>query len=282
MRRSARTENNRVLNQGTQLPVALHFAGIFRQLEFAVHLCALGAFDASYQGMKRILIYLMLMTMGICRAEIPKLFTEKPFNSVTLAEAVNHYVAIGETATIMELQQLAAQEKSDDNYFASHGYCLGERISWVCRILYEPRGHSPLRGPKFGTLSIPERTMPLEKWPLYPLAISGSTYVVLNQSYTPKGKPEDVTHYLAYCKDSGVFRKNPVVVPTQEQAMKDAAALRKSEAWLAIKWRDDEGFSYPMGEQWTWGFIQNQAKGIPAESVAVKKSTADAANFSIR
>jgi hypothetical protein len=232
--------------------------------------------------MKRILICLTLMTMGICRAEVPKLFTEKPFNSVTLAEAVNHYVAIGETATIMELQQLAAQEKSDADFFDNHGFCLGERIGWVCRILYEPQGHSPLRAPKFGILSIPERTMPLEKWPLYPVAVSGSTYVVLNQSYTPKGKPEDVTHYLAYCKDSGVFRKNPVAVPTQEQAMKDAAAIRQSEPWKAIKWKDDDGFSYPMGEQWTWGFIQNQARTIPAESIAMKKSNVDASILSVR
>jgi hypothetical protein len=228
------------------------------------------------------LFYLTMMTLGICRAEVPKLFTEKPFNSVTLAEAVNHYVTIGETATTEELQQLAAQEKSDSGFFDGHGFCMGERIAWVCRILYEPRGHTPLRAPRFGILSIPERTMPLEKWPLYPVALSGSTYVVLNQSYTPKGKPEEVMHYLAYCKESGVFRKNPIAVPTQDQALKDAAALRQSAPWNDIKWQDDDGFSYPMGEQWTWGFIQNQARTIPAGSMVVKKSTADAVDLSIR
>jgi hypothetical protein len=232
--------------------------------------------------MKRSLIYLAMLVMGVCHAEPPKLLTEKPFNSVTLAEAVNHYVAIGEAASIKELQQLAAQEESDKYFFSSHGYCVGERIGWLCRILYEPRGNSPLRAPKFGVLTIPERTMPLEKWPLYPVVLSGSTYIVLNQSYTPKGVPEDVKHYIAYCKDSGVFRTNPVVVPTQEQAIQDAAAIRKSEAWLAIKWQDDEGFSYPMGELWTWGFMENQAKRIPAESIAVKKSNVDAAALSVR
>jgi hypothetical protein len=231
---------------------------------------------------KRILIYLMLMTLGICQAEVPKLFSEKPFNSVTLAEAVNHYVTIGETATIVELQQLAAQEKSGGDFFSSHGFSLGERIAWVCRILYEPRGHSPLRAPKFGVLSIPERTMPIEKWPLYPVALTGSTYVVLNQSYTPNGRPEDVEHYLAYCKNNGVFRKSLVGVPTREQAMEDAAALRQSEPWKAIKWQDDDGFSYPMGESWTWGFIQNQAKGIPAASVVQNKSKAGATDVSVK
>lgn len=222
------------------------------------------------------------MTLEFCHAEVPKLFSEKPFNSVTLAEAVNHFVVIGETASLKELGQLAAQEKSDSDFFSSHGFCLGERVSWVCRILYEPRGHSPLRAPKFGILSIPEKTMPIEKWPLYPVAVSGSTYVVLNQSYTPKGTPEDVQHYITYCKDSGVFRTTPVAVPTREQAMADAAALRQSEPWKAIKWQDDEGFTYPMGEQWTWAFIQNQAKRIPVESVAQKKADSGGTNVAIR
>jgi hypothetical protein len=234
------------------------------------------------KAMKKLLFYLTLMTLGICRAEVPKLFTEKPFNSVTLAEAVNHYVAMGEPASVVELQQLAAQDKADVDFFANHGFCLSERISWVCRILYEPRGHSPLRSPKFGILSLPERTMPLEKWPLYPVALSGSTYVVLNQSYTPHGKSENVTHYLQYCKDEGVFRTNPVVVPTREQALQDTLALRQSAPWKAIKWQDDDGFSYPMGESWTWGYIQNQAKFIPVEQLAAKKIKLEAADVSAR
>jgi hypothetical protein len=104
----------------------------------------------------------------------------------------------------------------------------------------------------------------------------------LNQSYTPKGTPEDVKHYITYCKDSGVFRTTPVAVPTREQAMADAAAIRQSESWKAIKWQDDDGFTYPMGEQWTYAFIQNQAKGIPVESVAQKKSNDGVTNVAVR
>jgi hypothetical protein len=232
--------------------------------------------------MKRLLTYLMLMTLGFCNAEVPKLFCEKPFTSATLAEAVNRYVAIGEEATIKELQQVSLQEKEQKELFAGKGFSVDERIGWVCRILYEPRGHSPLRAPKFGVLALPEKTMPADKWPLYPVAFSGSTYIVLKQGYTASGTPEELAHYLAYCKNNGVFRQTPVSVPTKEQAEKDIANLRQSEPWKAIQWEDSDGFSYPMGEQWAWSPIQNQVKLISDESIARLKCKADPTAVSLR
>ena len=238
------------------------------------------------------------MTLGVGHAELPKLFCEKSFTSDTLAEAVNRYVAIGEAATLKELQQASLQESSQEEFFSGKGFSVNERIGWVCRILYIPKEPAPLvipktgivitekagplRAPKFGVLSIPEKTMPIEKWPLYPVALSGSTYVVLKQGYTPSGTPESLAHYLAYCKDNGTFRTVPVPVPTEEQAAKDVITLRQSEPWKNIKWEDNDGFSFPMGEQWTWSFIQNQAKAIPAEAIAAKKSKTDSTVASLR
>ena len=238
------------------------------------------------------------MTLGLGHAELPKLFCEKSFTSASLADAVNRYVAIGETATLKELQEASSLESSQKELFAGKGFSVNERISWVCRILYIPKPPTPLfipktgifitektqplRAPKFGTLSIPEKTMPLEKWPLYPVALSGSTYLVLKQGYTPTGTPESLAHYLAYCKDNGTFRTTPVPVPTEEQAAKDVATLRQSESWKNIKWEDENGFSFPMGEQWTWSFVQNQAKTIPAQAIASKKSKTDSTVATLR
>ena len=182
------------------------------------------------------------MTLGLCHAEIPKLLVQRAFTSADLAEAVNHYVAIGEPATIKELEKCAADDADHSGWYANRGFSVGERVGWICRILYEPQGHSPLRAPKFGVLNIPEKSMPVEKWPLYPVALSGSTYLVLNQSYTPRGTTEDAIHYLDYCRKNGVFRKAPIVVPTQEQAVQDAAALRQTVAWKAIQWQSDDGY----------------------------------------
>jgi hypothetical protein len=223
--------------------------------------------------MKRLLVYLASMTLaGFCNAEVPKLFTERAFTSASLAEAVNHYVAIGEPATVKELQKCAADDADHAGWFANRGFSVGERVGWICRILYEPQGHSPLRAPKFGVLNIPEKSMPVEKWPLYPVALSGSTYLVLNQSYTPSGPTEDAKQYLDYCRKNGVFRKSPIVVPTQEQAVQDAAALRQTVAWKAIQWQGDDGYSYPMGEQFTWAFLQKQSKLISDQSLAKKQT----------
>ncbi len=220
--------------------------------------------------------------LGLAHADTPKLFTEKNFTSATLAEAANHYIAIGEASSLKELEQLAAQENSAAEYFQGKGFSVGERIGWVCRIVYQPRDRFPLRAPKFGELPMPEKTMPAEKWPLFPVALSGSTYFVLKQGYAPHGTPEEVTHYLAYCKRNGIFRNTQVAVPTKEQAATDAAALRKSLPWQAIQWENNDGFNFPMGEQLTYGFIQKQANAIADENVAKQNSKGDAAAVTLR
>ena len=292
-RKIARTETSRTESTVSQI-------GTDNRPNF-LSSCNLGSFfptPQTWQGcclsllkMKRFLAYLFVMALVIGRAEVPKLLTERAFTSAALAEAVNHYVAIGETATIKELQQASAQEKSQTELFQGKGFSVDERIGWVCRILYEPKLSPPtlvpktgaiipgtlipLRAPRFGVLNIPKESMPADKWPLYPIALSGSTYLVLNQHYTPDGSPEDATHYLDYCRKNGLFRKSPVPVPTQEQALQDAAALRQSEAWKAISWQSDGGFTYPMGEQLTWSFLKNQARFIPdqpaSSQIAAKK-----------
>jgi hypothetical protein len=233
--------------------------------------------------MKLFLICLTSMTLGLAHAEVQKLFLQKSFTSANLAEAVNHYVTIGEASTLKELQDLAAQESPSANEnFLGKGFSVTERVGWVCRILYEPKGRSPLRAPRFGDLSLPEKSMPAEKWPLFPVAVSGSTYVVLKQGYTPNGTPEDVAHYLAYCKNNGVFRKTPVEVPTKEQAEEDIENLRHSAEWQAIEWQSSDGNSFPMGEQLTWAFIKGQIKTIANELVARQNQKADSNALSLR
>ena len=44
-----------------------------------------------------------------CKSETPKLFREKSFTCVTLAEAVNNYVTMGEEAALKELDSLSAE-----------------------------------------------------------------------------------------------------------------------------------------------------------------------------
>ena len=98
------------------------------------------------------------------------------------------------------------------------------------------------------------------------MVLSGSTYFVLSEGYMLAGEPENPTKYLDYCRDSGKFRKGAVPIPSRDQALKDLEALRRSEAWRAIKWKDSgPGFSYTFNEEWVWKFIKAQAEEMPAK-----------------
>jgi RNA polymerase sigma factor (sigma-70 family) len=192
--------------------------------------------------------------------EVPKLFREKSFTCVTLAEAVNHYVALGEEASVKELESLVSDDTGD--IFSDMN--LARRMSWVCRILFQPKEDEPLRGPGYGAVSLPWNSMPLKKWPLFPLAASGSSYFVLSELYTLGGIAEKPKAYLKYCRANGQFRKEAIPIPSKAQALKDLEQLRQSKAWKAIKWKDSgKGWSYYYSEDWIWEYIKKQAEEIP-------------------
>ena len=197
--------------------------------------------------------------------DTPALFRmrEAAISPRMLAEAVNHFVAVGEQATIRELEALAAPPKSQDAAEVHREIRTRERIGWVCRILYQPKGGKPLRPPMYGAHHLPVKSMPLKDWPLYPVAASGSTYFILSEGYFLAGYPEHPLDYLDYCRREGRFRKDPIPLPTREQAMKDAARLRQSGAWKAIKWLDQgKGARNELVEDDTWQFIERQAEAI--------------------
>src|SRR5476651_985590 len=185
--------------------------------------------------MTRFFILLIVMTLGLGRAEVPKLFREQAFNCTTLADAVNHFVGLGEDVALKELLELSEVEAADaekNRGFNIRGFSINERLAWVCRILYEPKSGPYIRAPKFGNLHLPERHMPIARWPLYPVVLSGSTYFVISESYSDDNNtPETSRHYIEFCRDNGNFRKTPVKVPDSAQILKDADALHKSAPW---------------------------------------------------
>lgn len=207
-------------------------------------------------------IVALLIVSPLCLAEVPRLFREKEFTAASFAEAVNHYVALKEDAAVEELQGLALDGEKD---FTKHNgaWSVNERLGWMCRVLFMSTGDKPLRPPGFGGLSLPWSTMPLESWPSYPVALSGSTYFVLSEGYTLDGLAERTEDYIKYCRKNGRFRAEPLSVPTKEQAIKDAAALRASKAWRKIKWEDSgQNWFYLMSETDAWKYIQNQADSV--------------------
>lgn len=214
-------------------------------------------YGMSVTAIARITIFLLLM-LGVACGAVPQLFQEKEFTGASFAEAVNYFISLGEDAAVVELQGLAANKIT----YSKHGFNVNERIGWMCRVLFEAKTES-LRPPRFGGLRLPYNTMSENSWPLFPVALSGSTYFVLSEGYSLAGVPEDSKAYIEYCRRNGIFREKPIAVPTKAQALTDAAALRQSPAWKAIKWKDSgENWSYTMDEGSAWEFIQKQAESI--------------------
>lgn len=205
----------------------------------------------------------LLLVPACSSAETPRLFREQTFNAATLAEAVNYYVGLGEVKAFEELNTLSPSDVPDYN----HEPCVAQRVGWVCRILWEPRGKTPLRQPMYGGQNLPWKSFSLAAWPLYPIVRSNSSYFVLSESLILTGHPESPKRYLLYCVKNGSFREHPVLVPSREQALKDAVALHISRSWKAIKWKDSgPSVRYTFSEPWIWKFIQEQAETIPVSA----------------
>ena len=197
--------------------------------------------------------------------ELPKLLRQRDFNCADIAEAVNHFVRLGEQQACDVLLTTAPNHSFGE--IGKIEFSLTERVGWLCRVLFQSRDGVPLRLPGYGGQNLPYLTMPLKSWPLYPVAHSGESYFILAEGYSGTGIPESPKRYLEYCRKTGVFLKGEVPVPSRETAQRDALALRKYQVWSAVKWTDSgPGTTYTMSEEWCWKPIQKQADDTPPEN----------------
>ncbi|MEJ0090225.1 MAG: hypothetical protein WDM80_10825 [Limisphaerales bacterium] len=88
------------------------------------------------------------------------MLTERAFNSASLAEAANHFIAIGEPATFKEIEAFIIQDSTNTNFRFNRGYSVDERVAWVFRIIYQPKEPIPMRVAKTGAW-IPGNIVPL-------------------------------------------------------------------------------------------------------------------------
>lgn len=217
--------------------------------------------------LRYLLLLLLALAPSLCQAEQPKLYTTAEFTCVDLAEAANYYIRLGEAEGIKQLEAHTVDWDSDGlDADWNNRISRNERVGWVCRIVFKPKGKEPLRAPRYGGHNLPWLTMPDERWPLYPVASAGDSYFVLAEGYCILGEPEDPWRYLKYCRTEGTFRDRPIPVPTRAQALKDLRTLRTSDAWRKIRWEDkDVGIHYTFDEKQLWKFIAEQAKRLPSE-----------------
>jgi len=186
------------------------------------------------------LVFLFFAYVGtICLGEdnefqtsTPELFLRTQFNAVSLVNAANHCIRLGETETLREFERLIRENG------AIPTYNLEERVFWLCRILFAFEENAPIRPPQLGTLPLPHDQFHLTDWPIYPLAKSGNSYFVLCEGYSLAGMPEPIDQYFKLCKAHGNFRTESIVVPSILESQQDLMRLQQSNQWKRINWKN--------------------------------------------
>src|SRR5262245_22925791 len=96
-----------------------------------------GSLDGSV-GMMPLLI-VPFLDITLLRADLPAFLSKSDFTCRTFAEAVNHYVALGEEAAVKNLLSLASDRGTDFNRMLHVHFSFNHRIGLLCRVLFEPK-----------------------------------------------------------------------------------------------------------------------------------------------
>jgi hypothetical protein len=215
--------------------------------------------------------------MAVCEAAVagdPELFRVKKFDAAMIAEAVNHYVAVGEERTKAELEALSPNDLFSPEMKAGmlSNEELAHRVSWMCIILWPAKIGSSQRPPGYGGLAYVEDRFDRKRdWPLFPVVNAGASYFVLSDSYILGGMAESPRHYLQACEAMGTFRTGTVQVPTRKQAEHDLLELRRSPTWTAA-WSKSLVGEKGNSELVVWYFLRQQADRISGQKVSSEKS----------
>jgi hypothetical protein len=176
------------------------------------------------------------------------LFTKSKLTCRDWAEVANAYLDLGEDEACATLLKDASEHKSKGNI----------RAGLICRILFQGNG-GPLRSPKFGELSLPR--MSLSSWPEYPMLQEEGVWFLLDENYRLGEKKETAGDYVDYCRKTGQFRKEKLMVPTAQQARDAWKDIQGEKRWNSIRWADgDLHSSYTYDRSWTVEMLRSQTR----------------------
>lgn len=212
--------------------------------------------------MPRVLILLLLA--GVLPAQKPadplRILEAKTISSHDLVTGANALIAMGKEQAVQTLKARLKASGEDPYSLGSQG----ERMSWLCRLIFEGTRGTPLRQPLFGGTGLPYKSMPLTTWPRYPLAVEAGVPFVLSEGYVLAGMGEPAFKYLEFCATNGRFRTRPYPVPTRASATAAWKALTTSKRWKALKWHHkSEGLEYTINEQYVIDKARGQAERTP-------------------
>jgi hypothetical protein len=185
---------------------------------------------------------------------IEVLYQPSRLTSKDWAEVANYFIEMGEANAVTELKAKSSGKTGRVN----------TRTGLICRIIFEPKGSKPLRQPSFGDLAIPYLTMPLSKWPHYPMVKESGIWFLLEENYRLSGKGETARDYFDYCQKEGSFRAEKVAIPTKEEVVDALKSLLSSKRWTDIQWSDSRrGIDYTYDRSWTVDILKAHTRFLP-------------------
>ena len=154
--------------------------------------------------------------------------SQNRLSSSAFLGAANELIALREKEAIRVLrgELAAATEYSKESF----------RVYMACRVLFTPKGKEPLRRARFGKSGLPEESMPMNSWPMFPIVQSNSSFFMFVEDYEGTGIPERLSSYLDYCVEQGAFRTQPLPVPAREECERNLKTLLESMSWNRIRW----------------------------------------------
>ena len=173
-----------------------------------------------------------------------------------MLQCANRLIVSGEKAVVERLSYAArtydqgGQQQSE----------LDLKVALLCKLIYTSDHKPPLRPPAFGApTNLPYHSMPITKWPYFPLAMSNEVPFLLISGYELAGHPEGVYDYLLYCKENGIFRTTLFKIPSDQDVKQALQGLIRSERWQSLRWKDSgQNWSYDLHEGSVIEFLQWQ------------------------
>lgn len=147
------------------------------------------------------------------------------------ASLANSYIAMGEEKAMAGLIERSKRTQNGGDRIN-----FNTRTCLMARLLFEPKGSEPLRGPRIGAFMLPNQSMPLKDWPTYPFVIQDGVAFLMSESLAGTGIPESCTQYITYLQKEGRFRTKEYLVPSKEQAEAALTALYSTPRWHKVEW----------------------------------------------
>lgn len=142
---------------------------------------------------------------------------------------------------------------------------INEKVCHLTRLIFTAtNAASELRAPRLGALDrLPYNSMAGTNWPDLPFLITNGIPLSVSLGYIGVGKSERFPNYLAYCKTTGVFRREPFAIPTYRTVSNSLAQLFDSPRWKSLKWSDGgPGWRYKLDESYAKTLLWKQAENM--------------------